>query len=157
VLFSDVPDSIYLTNSDVVETVPFETETWSKFRDRDFIKNSETETRDLKFETETRDFKICAFCQIFLMCNHFWIDFFFKFLAIFRHVLVVFYLQIQQTQNRWIIEILLNYFFCNIFKVSRPETFETETRPETFETETRKNGSRDESPDRDQVSRLHHC
>ena len=34
-------------------------------RDRDFIKNSETETRYLKFETETRDFKICAFCRNF--------------------------------------------------------------------------------------------
>jgi len=35
--------------SDVVETVTFETETWLNFRDRDrdFIKNSETETRDL--------------------------------------------------------------------------------------------------------------
>ena len=93
-------------------------------RDRDFIKNS-----------ETRDFKICAFCRIF-----------------FRRVLVVSYLKIQQTKNRWIIEILINHFFA-IFKVSRPETFETETRPETFETETRKNESRD----RDQVSRLHHC
>jgi len=53
-----------------------------------------------------------------------------------------------------IIAILINHFFV-IFKVSRPETFETETipetfetetRPETFETETRKNGSRDEFP-----------
>ena len=41
----------------------FETETWLKFRDRDFIKISKT--RDLKLETETRDFKICAFCRIF--------------------------------------------------------------------------------------------
>ena len=39
----------------------------------------------------------------------------------------------------------------------RPKSFETETRPETFETETSKNGSRDASRDRDQVSRLHHC
>jgi len=47
-------------------------------RDRDFIKNSETETetRDLKFETETEtlDFKICAFCRNFSKkCrHHFW-------------------------------------------------------------------------------------
>jgi len=61
------------------------------------------------------------------------------------------YLQIQQTKNRLITEILINHFFA-IFKISRPETFESETRPETIETETRKNGSRD----RDQVSRLHH-
>jgi len=39
----------------------------------------------------------------------------------------------------------------------RPKSFETVTRPETFETETPKNGSRDASRDRDQVSRLHHC
>jgi len=32
-------------------------------RDRDFIKNSETKNRDLKFKTETRDIKICAFFQ----------------------------------------------------------------------------------------------
>jgi len=42
----------------------------------------------------------------------------------------------------------LQYHFFAIFKVSRPVAFETETR---------KNGSRDESRDRDQVSRLHHC
>jgi len=69
---------------------------------------------------------------------------FFKFLEFFRHVLVVSHLQIQQRKNIWIIEILINHFFA-IFKVSRPETFETEA-------ENRKNGSRD----RDQVSRLHH-
>jgi len=66
------------------------------------------------------------------------------------------YLQIQQTKNIRIIEISINQFFA-IFKVSRSETFETETTPETFETETRKNVSRDESRNRDQVSRLHHC
>jgi len=58
---------VVVTN-DVVETVTFDIQSWSKLkdRDRDFFKNSETETRDLKFETEikTRDFKICAFCRI---------------------------------------------------------------------------------------------
>ena len=39
--------------SDVVETVTFETETWLKLRYRDFIKNPETETGDLKLEIET--------------------------------------------------------------------------------------------------------
>jgi len=34
-------------------------------RDWDFIKNSETQSRDLKCETETRGFKICAFCRNF--------------------------------------------------------------------------------------------
>ena len=78
---------------------------------------------------------------------------FFEFLAFFRRVLVVSYLQTQQTKNLWIIEILINHIFA-IFKVSRPEAFETKMRPETFETETRKNGSRDSS--RDLVSRLYH-
>ena len=85
--------------------------------------------------------------------------FFFKFLTFFRRVLYVSYLKIQQTKNRWIIEILINHFFAMV-KASRPKTFETETetRPEIFETETetRKDGSRDQSRDRDQVSRLHH-
>ena len=45
-----------LSTSDVVETVTFETDTWIKlrYRERDFIKN---------FETETRDLKIYGFCQ----------------------------------------------------------------------------------------------
>jgi len=41
--------------SDVVETVTSETETWLKFRDRDFVIKAETETETWKFETETRD------------------------------------------------------------------------------------------------------
>jgi len=45
-------------------------------------------------------------------------------------------------------------------KSSRPrsKSFENETKmkPETFKTEAPKNGSRDTSRDRDQVSRLHH-
>jgi len=40
--------------SDVVETVTSETETWLKFRDRDFVIKAETET--WKFETETSHF-----------------------------------------------------------------------------------------------------
>ena len=147
-----------LHSSDVVETVTFETETWLKFRD-------ETETSSKTLESETRDFKICYNLPIFFLKRSLsllsWI--LFKFLAFFRRVLLVF-LPENTTKNRWIIKILINHFF-SIFKVSRPETFETETRPETFETETRpetfetetrKNGSRDESQDRDQVSRLHH-
>jgi len=42
--------------SDVVETITFETETWLNLRDRDFIKNPETETGDLKLEIETSQF-----------------------------------------------------------------------------------------------------
>jgi len=41
--------------SDEVETVTFETETWLKLRDRDFIKIP-----------ETRDFKFVHFAEIFL-------------------------------------------------------------------------------------------
>jgi len=70
---------------------------------------------------------------------------FFKFLSFFRRVFVVSYL-LQQTKNRWFIEILISHFF-GIFKVSRPETLDTETRG---------NGSRDSSQGRDQVSRLYH-
>ena len=53
-------------DSDAIKTVTFKTETWQNLRDRDFIKNPQTETRDLKFETETRDFRICAICRNFL-------------------------------------------------------------------------------------------
>jgi len=135
--------------SNEVETVNFDTETWLKFRDETETssKNSEneTETRDVKFEaeTDTRDF--AHFAETCLKTVVITSDFklFFKFLAFFPHVLVVSYLQIKQTKSRWIVEILINYFFA-IFKVSRPETFETET-------------CKNESRDRDQVSRLHHC
>jgi len=141
---------------DVVETVTFniETETWLKFRDRDgdrdFIKNSETETEISKFV------HFAEIKQNVVMTSELN---FFKFLELFELVLVISYLQIQQTKNRWIIKILLNHFFP-IFKVSTPEAFDTrtETRSETFETETQKNGSRDKfpEPDRDQVLRFHH-
>jgi len=88
--------------SDVVETVTFEavTETWLILRDqnRDFNKKQETETRDFKFETEARVFKICVglFYQNFknvVITSKF---IFFKFLAFFRHVFVVSYLQIHK-------------------------------------------------------------
>jgi len=42
-----------------------ETETRWKFRDRDFIKISKTESRDLKSKANTRDMKIGEFCQKF--------------------------------------------------------------------------------------------
>jgi len=74
-----------LNSSDVVET-----DTSLKLRDWDFIKNS-----------ETRNFKICGFCRNFSKkCRyHFpsWI--FFKFLAFFRPVFIVSYLQIQKKKN----------------------------------------------------------
>ena len=44
----------------------------------------------------------------------------------------------NKQKNRWIKESWINHFFA-LFKVWRPENFETERRPETFEYETRKN------------------
>jgi len=71
VLYSNRATASRPIASDAVETATVETETWLKFRDetevRDFIKNSDTETRDLKFETEVRNFKICAFCRIIFL------------------------------------------------------------------------------------------
>ena len=85
----------------------------------------------------------------------FWLEFF-HVCGVFTLCFGCFLPANRANKNIWIIEILINPFFA-IFKISRPEIFETETRPETFGTETRKNGSRDSSQDRDQVSRLHHC
>jgi len=52
-----------VSHNNVIETATFETENRLKLGGRYFIKNSEAETLDLKFETETRDFKICGFCR----------------------------------------------------------------------------------------------
>ena len=67
----------------------------------------------------------------------FWLEFF-QISGIFPTCFGCFLLGNTTNENIWIIEILINHFFA-IFKVSRPETFETETR---------KNGSRDVSRDR---------
>ena len=64
-----------LSSSDVVETVTFETETWLKLRDRDFIKNPETETWPSRPSLETS--KFIDFAEIFFKCrHHFQVDFF---------------------------------------------------------------------------------
>jgi len=137
---NDYVRSLLCATSDVVEwcTVTFETEneteTWLKFRDE-----TETSWKTSRPRLEVRDSRPQNLCIlpkfIFKMSSSLLTCNFFKFLACFRRVLVVSYMQIRQTKNRWIMEILINHFFA-IFKVSRPETFETET-------ETRKNGSRD--------------
>ena len=134
--------------SDVVETLTFETETetWIKFetrpRPRLHQKLWDWDSR-LELRDQDRDSRLQHLCTLPIFFTKMssslmtWI--FFKSLAFFRRDLVVSYLQIQQTKNGWIIEISKNYFFA-IFKVSRPDTFETETetetetRPETFET-----------------------
>ena len=111
---------------------------YRNLRERDFIKNPETETRDFKFETENRDFKICAFCRkFFIKCRlHFWVELFPNFWY-FPHLFWLFLtckVQVQQIKNRWIIDILLQaYHFFPICKISISEAFEikTETRPET--------------------------
>jgi len=147
-----------------------EIETWLKLRDRDpdrdFIKESESETRLLR---------IYGFCWNF--CKNFqkvsaplssWI--FFKFLAFFWPACVVSYQKMEQTQKHIELQKFAKPYRCSwqshivayieslkaIGLWLRPVASETETRPETFETETRINVSRDESRDRDQVSGLHH-
>jgi len=57
-LQSQFINAMTVNGSDVVESVTFETETWLKLRDgeRDFIKNPETQIRDLTFKTETSKF-----------------------------------------------------------------------------------------------------
>jgi len=86
--------------SDVVETVTFETETSLKLRDRDFIKNSETDTRleTSKFVDFAEFFKKMSSPSPFLR------SYFFKFLEFFPPVFVVSYLQMQQRKTRWITE-----------------------------------------------------
>ena len=81
----------------------------------------------------------------------------FKILAFFRRDLVVSYLQIQQRKNLWIIEILINYYSTlqySKFRDLKPSKPRRDLKP--LRPRLAKNGSRDESRDRDQVSRLHH-
>ena len=111
--------------------------------------------RDWRLETRDRDSKISAFCRIkknIVITSKLN---FFQISGIFPNCFGCF-LPANTTNKQ-----LLNYinftvpFLCNSQSIETC-SFETETRPETFETESRKNGSRDESRDRNQVSRLHH-
>jgi len=101
-----------LNSSDVFETVIFKTKTWLKLRDRGFIKNSETESRNsrmrLHHKFQNRDFKICGFCRNFSkkMTSPLPKLNFFGFLTLFRPVFIVSYLQIQQRKTRWITVLL---------------------------------------------------
>ena len=70
----------------------------------------------------------------------------------------------SRKKTRWITEFFLSHCsFQSLKAISQSvcyrdlQRFETDTTPDTFMTETRKNGSRDESWDRDQVPKLHHC
>ena len=72
-------------SSDVVETAIFETETWVKLRDRDFIKNSEIEIRDLKFKDgHSRLQNLWILPNFFLNAVITSKLIFFEFLALFR-------------------------------------------------------------------------
>jgi len=124
--------------------------------DRDFFKNSETETKtqDLKFETETRDFKICAFCRNFLKISSSLLTWIF---SNFWHFSDMFWLFLTCKYNKHKIvelyKILINHFFCNI---QRLETWNLRDRDETWtfktETENRRNGSRDETKSWDSIT-----
>ena len=113
----------FTNDSDVVEIVTFETvtETWLKVRD-----DTETSTKALRPglgtwssrpRLETSNF--VYFTEIKKKMSSSLRTWFFLSSGIFRHVLLVSYLQTQQTKNRWIIEILINHFFT-IFKVMKP-------------------------------------
>jgi len=114
---------------DVIEAISFEAETatWLKFRDET---ETSSKTPRPRFETWSSRLRprlknLCIFLKLKKMSSLL-TSFFFNFLAFVWRVLVVSYLQIQQTQNHWTIQILINHFFA-IFQVSRPETFETKT------------------------------
>ena len=127
-------------------------ETWNQWcsrdrnlRDRDLVKiprprsRLHQKLRDSWLEVRDRDFKIRTFCRNFFFNVAITSDLnFFQISGIFPMCFGCFLPANATNKNRWIIQILINHFFA-IFKVSRSETFETET-----ETETRKNGSRDE-------------
>jgi len=107
---------VFVWTSDAVESVTFETETWLKLRDWDFIKNS-----------ETRDFQIWAFCQNFVLNVVVTSELnFFLFLA-FSDMFWLFLTCKCNKQKSLNLRILLNYFFAT-FKVSRPVAFKTATR-----------------------------
>jgi len=84
------------------------------------------------------------FAKLKKCCHHFWLESF----SNFWHFPTCFgcFLPADTTNQKSLNHRNFNKPFFAIFKVSRPETFETETC---------KNWSQDES--RDQVLRLHHC
>ena len=89
--------------------------------------NFETRPR-LYQKLRDRDFKSCAFWGNFVKKrrHHFWLHFFSNFWH-FSDVFGLFFTCKYNKKNRWMTEILIKHFFA-IFKVSKPETFETKTR-----------------------------
>ena len=141
-----------------------ETETWSKVRDRDFIKKSGT--RDVRFEIDTATWKFVDCGNIFLKfskkCHHhFEIEFFSNFWHFSCLLWSFLTCRYSRQKAHWITEILLCHIvavlkFSNNRLVTKTCSLRDRDETETFENETRKNGSGDESQARDGVSRLHH-
>ena len=92
----------------------------SNLRDRDLVKTLRPRSRNSsKTPIPRREtLKFVHFDKIKKMSSSLLTWMFFTFLVLSRHVLVVSYLQIQQTKNHWKKPILTNQFFA-IFKVSR--------------------------------------
>jgi len=102
---------VFVQTSDAVESITIETETSLKLRDRDFIKNLET----------------WAFCPNFVLNVVITSELNFFYFWLFPTCFGCFLPANATNKNRWILEILLNYFFAT-FKVVRPVAFETQTR-----------------------------
>jgi len=142
----------------VVKTVTLETKTLLEAKDWDFMKNSETWPVTWTTRPRLDISKSVHFAKIFqkmiittAKLNFFLIS------NIFRSVLVVSYLQIQQRENSLNYKSFTKPYPCNIESLKaislwpRPVAFETKKRPETFKNETCKNGVETETRSR----RLH--
>jgi len=132
-----------LNSSDVVEAVTFETKTSLKLRDRGFIKNS---------ETETRDFKICGFCRNFSKkCRHRFPSWFFSNFSHFSHLFSWFLACKYKREKTRCITVLLSHIVV-IFQVPRQCDRDLKpSRPETFEA-----CDRDLKPSRPRLAKLDH-
>jgi len=149
-----------LNSSDVVETVTFKTETLLKLRDQGLIKNSETDTRDLKFENETssqiprpRLQNLWIVPKFFKINRHHFPSWTFLNFSHYSDLFSLFLTCKYKRKNS------LNCSFTKLYPcnfLSQNNRLVTEIRV-AFETETRNIGPRDDSWGRDQVSRLHHC
>jgi len=99
-------------------------------RDREFTKNSKTETRDLKFETETS--KFVDFAEIFQkMCrHHFWV----KFLSNFCHHSNLFRLFLTCRHSIQKIFELRKFYSAFLCDIQSLKTIGLWPRPVAFET-----------------------
>jgi len=134
-------------------------------RDRDLVESSRPKTRlHKKFRDRGSRLK-----NLWILRKCFknmsspllsWI--FFEYLEFYPQLLVVSYLQIQQRRNVMNFRNFAKPYPCNIECLKtiglwpRPVAFETKRETWNFRDRCRKNGSRDESRNWNQVSRLHH-